>query len=100
MDKKYYWQVKRNYFIEKFYQQGLSIRQISRLTGVSRKVVENNINHSININFSTFFQEYLHPTILDIRDKFGGFYAKSRKGEIRCFLPYISNYDWFAVFPK
>ena len=35
--------VKRNYYIEKFYQQGLSIRQISRLTGLSRKIVENNI---------------------------------------------------------
>ncbi len=35
--------IKRNYYIEKFYQQGLSIRQISRLTGLSRKVVENNI---------------------------------------------------------
>ena len=35
--------VKRNYYIEEFYQQGLSIRQISRLTGLSRKVVENNI---------------------------------------------------------
>ena len=34
---------KRNYYIEKLYRQGLSIRQISRLTGVSRKVVENNI---------------------------------------------------------
>ena len=34
----------------------------------TKKVVENNINHSININFSTFFQEYLHPTILDIRE--------------------------------
>lgn len=35
--------VKRNLYIEKFYQQGLSIRQISRLTGLSRKVVENNV---------------------------------------------------------
>ncbi len=35
--------VKRNYYIEKFYQQGLSIRQISRLTGLSLKIVENNI---------------------------------------------------------
>ena len=35
--------VKRNYYIEKLYQQGLSIRQISRLTGLSRKIVENNI---------------------------------------------------------
>lgn len=34
---------KRNYYIGKFYQKGLSIRQISRLTGLSRKVVENNI---------------------------------------------------------
>ena len=35
--------VKRNYYIEKLYKQGLSIRQISRLTGLSRKIVENNI---------------------------------------------------------
>ena len=35
--------IKRNYYIGKFYQKGLSIRQISRLTGLSRKVVENNI---------------------------------------------------------
>lgn len=35
--------VKRNSYIAKLYQQGLSIRQISRLTGCSRKVVENNI---------------------------------------------------------
>ena len=35
--------VKRNYYIEKLYRQGLSIRQISRLTGLSRKIVENNI---------------------------------------------------------
>ena len=35
--------VKRNYYIEKFYQHGLSIRQISRLTGLSRKIVEKNI---------------------------------------------------------
>ncbi len=35
--------VKRNYYIEKFHEQGLSIRQISRLTGLSRKVVENNV---------------------------------------------------------
>ncbi len=35
--------VKRNYYIEKIYQQGLSIRQISRLTGLSRKIVESNI---------------------------------------------------------
>ena len=35
--------VKRNHYIGKFYQKGLSIRQISRLTGLSRKVVENNI---------------------------------------------------------
>ena len=35
--------VKRNYYIEKIYQRGLSIRQISRLTGLSRKIVENNI---------------------------------------------------------
>ena len=35
--------VKRNYYIQKVYQQGLSIRQISRLMGVSRKVAENNI---------------------------------------------------------
>ena len=35
--------VKRNYYIEKLYQQGLSIRQISRLTGFSRKIVESNI---------------------------------------------------------
>ena len=34
--------IKRNYYIGKFYQKGLSIRQISRLTGLSRKVVENN----------------------------------------------------------
>ena len=34
---------KRNYYIEKLYQQRLSIRQISRLTGLSRKIVENNI---------------------------------------------------------
>ena len=31
-------------------------------------VLENNINHSLNINFSTFFQEYLHPSILEIRE--------------------------------
>ena len=35
--------IKRNYFIGKLYKQGLSIRQISRLTGLSRKIVENNI---------------------------------------------------------
>ena len=35
--------VKRNCYIEKIHQQGLSIRQISRLTGLSRKIVENNI---------------------------------------------------------
>ena len=35
--------VKRNYCIKELHQQGLSIRQISRLTGVSRKIVENNI---------------------------------------------------------
>lgn len=35
--------IKRNYYIEKLYKHGLSIRQISRLTGLSRKVVENNI---------------------------------------------------------
>lgn len=34
--------IKRNYYIGRFYQKGLSIRQISRLTGLSRKVVENN----------------------------------------------------------
>ena len=34
---------KRNYYIEKIHQQGLSIRQISRLTGLSRKIVESNI---------------------------------------------------------
>ena len=34
---------KRNYYIEKLYKHGLSIRQISRLTGLSRKIVENNI---------------------------------------------------------
>ena len=35
--------IKRNYYIEKLYKHGLSIRQISRLTGLSRKIVENNI---------------------------------------------------------
>ena len=35
--------VKRNSYIAKLYHQGLSIRQISRLTGCSRKIVENNI---------------------------------------------------------
>lgn len=35
--------IKRNYYIEKLYKNGLSIRQISRLTGLSRKIVENNI---------------------------------------------------------
>lgn len=35
--------VKRNYFIKKLYQKRLSIRQISRLTGLSKKIVENNI---------------------------------------------------------
>ena len=35
--------IKRNYYIEKIYKHGLSIRQISRLTGLSRKIVENNI---------------------------------------------------------
>ena len=35
--------VKRNSCIEKIHKQGLSIRQISRLTGVSRKIIENNI---------------------------------------------------------
>ena len=35
--------VKRNYYIQKFHQRGLSIRQISRLVGLSRKVVEKNI---------------------------------------------------------
>ena len=35
--------LKRNLYIEKLYEQGLSIRQISRLTGLSRKIVENNI---------------------------------------------------------
>ncbi len=34
---------KRNNYIQKIHQQGVSIRQISRLTGVSRKIVENNI---------------------------------------------------------
>lgn len=35
---------RRNTYIRKIYRQGLSIRQISRLTGVSKKVVENNIH--------------------------------------------------------
>ena len=35
--------IKRNYYIEKLYKHGLSIRQISRLAGLSRKIVENNI---------------------------------------------------------
>ena len=35
--------IKRNYYIEKLYKHRLSIRQISRLTGLSRKIVENNI---------------------------------------------------------
>ena len=35
--------IKRNYYIEKLYKHGVSIRQISRLIGLSRKVVENNI---------------------------------------------------------
>ena len=35
--------IKRNYYIEKLYKHGLSIRQISRLTGLSRKIVENYI---------------------------------------------------------
>ena len=35
--------IKRNYYIEKLYKHGLSIRQISRLTGLSRKIIENNI---------------------------------------------------------
>ena len=35
--------IKRNYYIEKLYKHGLSIRRISRLTGLSRKIVENNI---------------------------------------------------------
>ena len=35
--------IKRNYYIEKLYKHGLSIRQIGRLAGLSRKIVENNI---------------------------------------------------------
>ena len=35
--------VKRNLYIEKLFLKGLSIRQISRLTGVSKKIVETNI---------------------------------------------------------
>jgi DNA-binding CsgD family transcriptional regulator len=34
---------KRNLYIHRLFSQGLSIRQISRLTGVSKKVVETNI---------------------------------------------------------
>ena len=34
---------KRNIFIKAFYKNGLSIRQISRLTGVSKKIVETNV---------------------------------------------------------
>ena len=34
---------KRNIYINKFYQSGLSIRQISRLTGISKKIVETHI---------------------------------------------------------
>ena len=41
-DFQKYDKIKRNYYIGKFYQKGLSIRQISRLTGLSRNVVENN----------------------------------------------------------
>ena len=34
---------KRNLYIQKLFSKGLSIRQISRLTGVSKKIVETNI---------------------------------------------------------
>ena len=34
---------RRNALIHKLYLKGLSIRQISRLTGISKKVVESNI---------------------------------------------------------
>ena len=34
---------KRNLFIKKLYSSGISIRQISRLTGISKKIVETNI---------------------------------------------------------
>ena len=35
--------MKRNLYIQKLFNKGLSIRQISRLTGVSKKIVETNI---------------------------------------------------------
>jgi DNA-binding NarL/FixJ family response regulator len=34
---------KRNLYIQKLFSKGLSIRQISRLTGVSKKIVETSI---------------------------------------------------------
>ena len=34
----------------------------------TKVVLENNINHTLNLNFDSFFNEYLHPSILDIRE--------------------------------
>lgn len=34
---------KRNLYLKKLFYEGLSIRQISRLTGISKKIVETNI---------------------------------------------------------